>query len=545
MDERSTAVRGTARSRPRQDLAALARGGSLNLVGAASAGLLQFALVVVVTNGFPQREAGLFFAATATFLILNALAQGGAGAGVMRWVPAYLVTGRRADVPTCLRVALASAVVGSVLLATVVWIAAPQLAVVMSRGDDPAGMVLLLRVLALLLPVAAAYEVMLAGTRAHGTMRPTVLIDNIGRMGAQPLAVLVVPALGAGLVALALAWSAPYLLATAAAAWALRGASRRRSAQPPAPGDAPARPWLTVAIELWRYTSVRTVARICQSALQRSDIILVAALRSPAEAAIYTAATRLAVIGQLGGQAMARVLQPTLSRLLALGERDRTESVFQTSTVWCVALTWPVFLSSAALAPVLLPLFGEGYVAGTAALVILCSAMLVATAAGPVDVALVMGGRSTLQLLNIVVALIVNVALNVLLIPRFGITGAAVAWGAAILTTNLMALAQVHRHLGLLPRSRGLAWVTCSAALCFGVAPLALRLTVEPGLPVIAGWLLACAGAYTAILWRHRDQIGVADVLALYRDRRGRRRPADGPTTGVGVPASTEPVDTL
>ncbi len=533
MDERSTAVRGTARSRPRQDLAALARGGSLNLVGAASTGLLQFALVVVITNGFPQRDAGLFFAATATFMILNALAQGGAGAGVMRWVPAYLVTGRGADVRTCLRVALASAVVGSVLLAAVVWITAPQLAVVMSRGDDSAGMVPLLRVLAVLLPVAAAYEVMLAATRAHGTMRPTVLIDNIGRMGAQPLAALVVQAAGVGLIALAYAWSAPYLLAALAAAWALRAASRRRSAQARTPGDAPARPWLTVAVEFWRYTSLRTVARIGQSALQRSDIILVAALRSPAEAAIYTAATRLAVIGQLGGQAMVRVLQPTLSRLLALGDHSRTEAVFQTSTVWSVALTWPVFLTSAALAPVLLPLFGEGYGSGAAALVILCLAMMVATAAGPVDVTLVMGGRSALQLFNVAAALIVNVALNLLLIPRLGITGAALAWAAAILTTNLMALAQVHRHLGMLPVSGGLAWVTGSATLCFGVAPLALRLTVEPRPLVIAAWLLLCAAAYTAALWRRREQIGVAEVLDMYRHRRDRSRRVDGSTETI------------
>lgn len=519
MDEQPAAGDGAATVSSKQDMAGLARGGSLNLVGAAAAGLLQFALVIVVTNGFPKQEAGLFFAATASFLILNSLAQGGAGAGVMRWVPAYLVTGRRADVRTCLRVALGSAVVSSVPLSAAVVVFAPQLVAVVSRADESTAMVPLLRVLAVLLPVAAAYEVMLAGTRAHATMRPTVLIDNLGRMGAQPLAAVAVQAAGLGVIALAVAWSAPYLLAAFAAAWALRRAMRRPRAKASARVEAPPRHWWPVACEFWRYTSLRTVARVCQSALQRSDIILVAALRSPSEAAIYTAATRLAILGQLGGQAMVRILQPTLSRLLALEDRTRTEAVFQTSTVWSVGLTAPIFFASAALAPVLLPLFGDGYVAGAAALVILCLAMVVATAAGPVDIALVMGGRSVLSLLNTVAALIVNVVLNVLLIPRFGITGAAVAWAAAILVTNVTAVFQVHRYLRLSAGSRGLIWVTGSALLCFGAAPLALRLILDPGIPLVVGWLLLCTSAYAALLWRAREHIGVVNLVTLYRSR--------------------------
>ncbi len=47
---------------------------------------------------------------------------------------------------------------------------------------------------------------------------------------------------------------------------------------------------------------------MCQIAIQRADIIIVAALISPSAAAVYTAATRFVVLGQFSSMAIQRVL---------------------------------------------------------------------------------------------------------------------------------------------------------------------------------------------------------------------------------------------
>ena len=54
--------------------------------------------------------------------------------------------------------------------------------------------------------------------------------------------------------------------------------------------------------------------------------------------------------------------------------------------------------------------------------------LLAPSKAGPVDSVLLMAGHSWLSLRNSTVALVVNVGLNVLLIPLYGISGAAIAW---------------------------------------------------------------------------------------------------------------------
>jgi O-antigen/teichoic acid export membrane protein len=487
-------------------LSRLARGGALNLAGAASAGLMGFALVFAVAHAYPQRVAGAFFAATSLFVILNAVAGLGSDAGLLRWLPRHLALGdhgaARRTVPVALVPVVAVACAGALAL----FFAAPALAGSLGGGQVAS----MLRVLAVFLPVAAAHDAILAATRGHATMRPTVAIEKIFRQVAQVAGVLAVSVFSAGPVALALAWALPYLIGlVVAVAWYLRIAGRLHEG----PADTRA-----LAGEFWRYTAPRSVAQICQTALQRADIVLIAALASPREAAIYTAATRFMVIGQLGTQAVQQAMQPAVSRLIALEDREGTARVFAGCTTWTVALTWPIHLSVAVAAPLYLSMFGHGYGSGQYATVVLALAMLLATGTGPVDVMLLMGGRSGLSLANNAAALIVDLALNVVLIPWLGITGAAIAWAAALATRNILPLVQVHRIFGMTPAGAGLGLASVSALACFGVLPLLARLTF--GTTATLAGLVLGAGCYAGLLWAGRARLALTAFAALLPGRR-------------------------
>jgi hypothetical protein len=82
--------------------------------------------------------------------------------------------------------------------------------------------------------------------------------------------------------------------------------------------------------------------------------------------------------------------------------------------------------------------------------------MLVPLAAGNVGSVLLLGGKSTWVLLDKVAVLVVNVGLNLLLIPRFGILGAAMAWAVSIVVDNVLAVLQVHRGLRVSSRGPGM-----------------------------------------------------------------------------------------
>ncbi|PZG03149.1 lipopolysaccharide biosynthesis protein, partial [Nonomuraea aridisoli] len=378
--------------------------------------LAQFALVVVVTRAFPAEEAGAFFTATALALMVAGIAKLDAGNGLV-----YFVARAVDGISGYIRAALVPCLVVSGLAAVVLY---PWL--------GP---------LAFVLPAMVAGDVLLAVTRGFGSMRPTVLLDGVLVPCCQ-LALVAGAALAGAAGWLPAAWGLPYVPLLVLAAMAVRG---RVARAPYLPG--------TVR-ELWRHTAPRSAAGAIQAVFQRVDIVIVAALAGPVQAAVYTAATRFKVVGQLANQGLAQALQPRLVRALAGGEHELAGRLYQAATLWLVLLTWPVWLAYAALAPWVLRLFGPGYAAAVPVALVLAGTMMVATACGMVDVVLTAAGHTGTSLANLLAAVACTLVLDLALIPSHGALGAVAGWSGGVLVKNLLPLWQLHRRYGLHPFGR-------------------------------------------------------------------------------------------
>ncbi|POM27126.1 Polysaccharide biosynthesis protein [Actinomadura rubteroloni] len=495
----------TAPARGTADLRALARGGVLNIVAAGFGALAQFAIVVVLTRGFSKHSAGVFFAATTVFLVGAALARLGTDVGLVYFIARSRALGRAGRAAAYVRVAVPAVLGAAVAAGAGIYAAAPWLADVALDGAGGEG-VRYLRALAVFLPAAVLSDTALAATRGFRAMRPTALTESIGRQAVQ-LAALAAAAVAGATWSLGLGWAGPYLLSAVVAVLWLRSLMRGT-------GDGAAEPG--TAREFWRYTAPRAVASLAQIVLQRFDIVLVASLLGPVQAAVYTAATRFVVVGQIGNQALGQAVQPQLSEVLSRGDLRGARELYQTATSWLVLLTWPVYLLFAAFAPHALRLFGPGYQDGATVVVVLSLTMLFATICGQVDTVLIMAGKTSWNLANIVLAMSVNIAADAVLIPRMGITGAAVGWSIGLVVKNAVPLVQIAVALRLHPFGRGTLTAAALAALCLGVPPLVPRLLGGGLVPLAAAGALGAAG-YAAACLRARD------LLKLDRLRRVRR----------------------
>jgi O-antigen/teichoic acid export membrane protein len=463
----------------------LARHGAANLAGSLVTAAAGFATVVLVTRVAGQADAGAFFTATSLFLIVGAVARLGTPTGVVWALSRYRALGQRERIVPMLRTALVPVVVLGVLAAVAMLAVDPGLFL---RTDDDATFVAMVRALALFAPVAAVYDTLTAATRGFGSMRATVLVERVARPVGQ-LVLLALAALGSSTVLLTVAWAAPYLPAFAVTVYML--ARLTRGAAKPGPADG-------VAGEFWRFTAPRSLATIAQMASQRLDIVLVGALRGPVEAALYTAATRFLVVGQTAGMALSTSAQPLLGGLLARDDRAEANRVYRTATAWLVLITWPLYLAMITGGPVLLSIFGRDYRAGQSVMAVLSVSMLIATACGMVDMVLTMAGRTTWNLYNTLLALAVQVGLDLLLIPPFGIVGAAWGWGAAIVVRNVVALVQIASSTGMNPFGRGTLVAGGLAAACVGGVPGLARLTLGGSAGVVIGSLVVGVLVYVA-----------------------------------------------
>lgn len=488
----------------RPETAGLARGGVANLAGAAAAAVAGFAFTAVVARGLDPAEAGAFFAATTVFGIGLTVAKLGTSTGLVYWLARLRAAGVPRPLRRCLRLAAGPVLVASLVVGGVMFVAAPVLAT--ATGTAP------LRVLAVLLPFAALSDTLLAATRGYRAMAPTVVVEKLVRPLLQLL--LLLGALGAAAAAgaairdggtttaVTLAWAVPYLAtALLAARWLSIVDARSAPAEPAGP-EAGSDDRLARAF--WMFTGPRAGASLAQLALQRLDVLLVAGFLGFPAAALYTVATRFVVVGQLANAAIATAVEPRLAESLSRGDTAAARQLYQTATGWLVLLAWPLYLSMVGFAPLYLQLFGSRYGTGEAVtvVIVMAVAMLVATACGAVDVMLAMAGRTTWNLGNVLLALGINVGLNLLLLPRLGIVGAALAWAAAVLAKNLVPLGQLAVALRLHPFGRGTLLAAGLTLTCFGALPLVVVSVAGPSLANAVG-ALACGVAWyaVAVIW--------------------------------------------
>jgi O-antigen/teichoic acid export membrane protein len=507
-----------------KDLRMVARGGSLNFIGALANGLLQFALVVVVTRSLTKSASGAFFEAVALFLILSNTAELGADTGLTRMIPRYRVDGRIADVRRSLSVGLVPSFVAGVVLAVISFILASPLASLFTnhRQADAGAVADYIRVLAVFVPLSSAYTVAIAATRGFGTMVPNALVDRIAKAAAQTLAVAVAVIAGGGSVAVAISWGLPIGIAFAVALLWLGRLVRRVERKEEA--TRPPTPLRALANEFWVFTAPRGMTGVFQVTTLWVGTLMVGSLMDTAHASIYTASTRYLVAGSVVNMAIIQVIGPKLSELLGSGARERAMDVYQVATSWLVLMAWPMYLGLAVFAPLLLKVFKPQYVSGASSLEILAVTMLVATGIGPVDMVLLMGGRSFWNLFNVIVALTVNVTLSLLLVPQIGIAGAAVAWAGSILVNNVLPLAEVRAFLKVHPFGQGFPAAAGGALACYGAFGMLLRLTVGPTIPAFIAWAVLATAAYAAVLWHFRERVELVLLGGSLRSR-GRRRP--------------------
>ncbi|WP_458040320.1 MULTISPECIES: lipopolysaccharide biosynthesis protein [Bacteria] len=489
----------------------VARGGLANLVGAGYAGLASFAITVLVTRISSIADAGVYFSAVSVLLIAVALCQLGTPVGYVYFLARYRALGEVGGLRKILIAgAIPVAALGIVLSVVALVFHAPFGTLLF--GSNIVGRGTIVAVLASCLLIAIAADSVLGATRGMGVMRPTVVADKFVSPTIQLLA-LVLLALAGWTGGDELIWTrivgfvAVVVIGVPWLAKLLRKYPRETRSKRKA--------WIpnrAIMAEFWRFTAPRAVGQIAQTGIQRVDIILVALWAGPAEAAVYAAATRFLVFGQLAGHAIGMAVQPRFSTLAARNDFSALQRLYRTSTAWIILATWPFYLTFFIHADLLMLVFGDQYEGGAVVLQILAAAMLVATGCGVVDAVLLMAGRSVLTMINSWVALSLNIGLNIWLIPQIGIVGAAVAWVAAILATNVVPLVQVRVTLGVHPFGRVTLLAAAVAAFLFGVIPGVAKL-IDGSIITGAVCFAAAALVYAALLWRWRRRLGVTDLL--------------------------------
>jgi O-antigen/teichoic acid export membrane protein len=183
----------------------------------------------------------------------------------------------------------------------------------------------------------------------------------------------------------------------------------------------------------------------------RTDVLMLGSLDTTESVGVYHIAKRLVGLTGVLLTVVNMTLAPLISDLASQQQWQRLQRILTKTIRGVFLFTLPFGVILMAGGKWFLLIFGSEFTSGWSALVILCFAKLSSIAIGSVAYILSMTGHERVVGYGVGMGVIVNIGLNAILIPYWGVEGAALATLTSNLTWNLLLFYQVRQKTGLRP----------------------------------------------------------------------------------------------
>ncbi|MGZ8249555.1 flippase, partial [Methylomagnum sp.] len=206
-----------------------------------------------------------------------------------------------------------------------------------------------------------------------------------------------------------------------------------------------AKHWLATALPMGFVALLRLL-------MDQGSLLLVGMLATdPKAVGIYAVALRLSELAAFGLQAVGMNLAPMISELHATQQKARLQELLTYTAYGIFGFTLAVGLVLYALGEPILKLFGAEFTAAYEPMVILMAGQVINALTGTVGSLMMMTGHQTIVARLVAFNTALSLGLNIWLVPRFGLNGAAFASATGIISVNLLSLIFVLRSLRLNP----------------------------------------------------------------------------------------------
>jgi O-antigen/teichoic acid export membrane protein len=490
---------------------AMARGAARGALGALIASVLALGFQAIVRHIVDIDTMGLFTVATTVVVLAQLPALFGLEAGAIRYVSLGASAGDERAARGSAQAALVAGLVLSSIAAAALFLLAPEIC---ERFNKPEA-THLLRLAALALPLLCTSRVCAAcvlGFGLTGRSSTITAAQNVARLLVTVPLVLVL----ADVTALGVGFAIAGLAGTIFAVWLLRSVSPSIFS--------PAR-------DRWDLRSMigfswpQSLSQSLYLATLWTDTLVLAHYGTAHQVGIYgLIVALLAPVSQLT-VAVAQAFTPRIAGTHARGDTASMAQMLRRVSYWNLAVALPILGSMAVLREPVLALFGRGYEAGAAPLVLLALGQLVLNAAGPLTAVINLSGHPRVTLFDNVLVFGANLVLCIILVPRYGMTGAAASTLIALCSVTLLQIGQVARLFRIHPfRDDQLRAVAAGGIAALATAAITLLPWPAPLFEVVAGGLVFVA-VYTAGIAALGVRDETRELAQRARDRLLRRGP--------------------
>jgi O-antigen/teichoic acid export membrane protein len=174
------------------------------------------------------------------------------------------------------------------------------------------------------------------------------------------------------------------------------------------------------------------------------NVFMIGLLSSTEDVGIFQTALNIPLAMGLFIVAINSIYGPVIADLYYRKEMIRFAAILKTTTRWISYIIIPIFIFIVFSAKEVMLIFGNQYAEkGTYVLIIIAFGKLVHCLTGGTGITLTMTNKQKIELLNSIGVLILCVVLNIVLIPKLGILGAAISTCAAIVLVNIFRIVEI------------------------------------------------------------------------------------------------------
>jgi O-antigen/teichoic acid export membrane protein len=192
-----------------------------------------------------------------------------------------------------------------------------------------------------------------------------------------------------------------------------------------------------------RFSIPLGAAELMNAVMQRADVMLLTLFAGPSVTAVYAAAEFVTRVVGNARSVFDAVAAPVFSEAVHLGQRDRLRDNLMLMSRWVATAAAPLAVTVVALRHDLLALYGPTFQSGAVALTVLAASHLINATFGLNGYVLIVGGRSRILLINNIVVAMANIVTGLILIPRLGMLGAAIAALAGVVLLHVLVTIEV------------------------------------------------------------------------------------------------------
>jgi O-antigen/teichoic acid export membrane protein len=187
------------------------------------------------------------------------------------------------------------------------------------------------------------------------------------------------------------------------------------------------------------------ISAITYLLMQSVDVILLSKYSSFERVAFYSVAIKLTTVLSLVLASVNTVYAPSFAEWYSMNDFKSLREGLKRSTRLIFLFTFPVIIIILIFSKMILGFFGPNYVEARWALIVLLIGQAVNAFCGSVGVYMNMTGKQVIFQRILIIAFTINIVLNLILIPKYDLLGAAIATTISTVFWNLVTTAYIYR----------------------------------------------------------------------------------------------------